>query len=548
MKEIPMSLLPKIDWGKIERFIGSLKFAVIVISLFTIAMIIGTFLESYYGTDFANRVVYKTLAFMMIQFGMLLSIIFAAILRLPPKKRLYGFYTIHAGLIIIGMGSLITYVAGVDGQITLAPNEPNRQVILTRDILKITYPTEGKQISSFLPFSAFKTDIDETYENISIKEFIPFAAGEFVWSDPINKYPDDAQIHSSKYHFKNAFAEQDLTLSIHPEAGSDFQSNATMGPLTFNYYPSKLALCFAQNNASKIIIWNTVTAECFTPEDRHLPVKTTSANNRFVVVPYNNSFITFFPDFSPFPMDTKLQTDEKSIIRAFSKKLFEEKPNLFLFGKKAAWYSKEKKIWLTSDLEVNGPPAILPWMNAEITITHHEDHLVPFNLPVATIPIQKNGALIKGDIRAVRLEILGRKYWVTNYSPLSLLVQGKKVIFEVTKDSLILPFELALTEFKMDKDPGTNNPASYESFIKLFSEGKSTSHHVFMNNPVKKAGFTFYQASYSQDNQGQYNTTLAVNVDQGRTMKYLGSLMLVFGAIWHYNLNSKKKKSTGASA
>ena len=66
---------------------------------------------------------------------------------------------------------------------------------------------------------------------------------------------------------------------------------------------------------------------------------------------------------------------------------------------------------------------------------------------------------------------------------------------------------------------------------------------------MKKMGYTFYQASYSQDNQGQYNTTLAVNVDQGRVMKYLGSLMLVFGAIWHHNLNgsskNKKKKNSG---
>ncbi|MBC7540827.1 MAG: cytochrome c biogenesis protein ResB [Bacteriovorax sp.] len=547
-----MNLLPKIDWDKIERFVGSLKFAVIVISLFTIGMIVGTFLESYYGTDFANRAVYKTTAFMMVQFGILLSIIFAAILRLPPKKRLYGFYTIHSGLIIIGMGSLITYVAGVDGQITLAPNEPNRQVILTKDILKITYPIDGKQVTTYLPFSAFKTNIDETYDNIAIKEFIPFAEGKFVWSYPINKYPADAQIHSSKYHFKNAFAEQDLILSIHPEAGQEFQSTMTMGPLTFNYYPASLARCFAQNNPSKIIIWNTATAECFTPEERHIPIKTTGANNRFVVLPYNKTFITFFPDFSPFPLDIKLQTDEKSIIRAFSKKLFEEKPNLFLFGKKATWYSKAENKWIMADLEVKGSPAILPWMNAEITLSDHQEHLVPFNIPIPTIPIQKNGALIKGDLRAVRLEILGKEYWVTNYSPLALLVQGKKVVIEVTKEALNLPFELALTEFKMDKDPGTNNPASYESFVKLFSDGKTSSHHVFMNNPMKKSGYTFYQASYSQDNQGQYNTTLAVNVDQGRTMKYLGSLMLVFGAIWHYNLNSKNKnknkKDPGASA
>lgn len=537
-----MKLLPKIDWDKIERFVGSLKFAVIVISLFTIGMIVGTFLESYYGTDFANRAVYKTVPFMLVQFGMLLSIIFAAILRLPPKKRLYGFYTIHSGLIIIGTGSLITYVAGVDGQITLAPNEPNRQVILSKDILKITYPDDGKQVTSFLPFSAFKTEIDETYESIAIKDYYPFASGEFKWSDSINSYPEGAQIHSSKYHFKNAFAEQELLLTVHPEAGNEFQSTMTMGPLSFSYYPEKIAKCFAQNNPSKIIIWNSQTADCFTPEEKNLPVKTTSANNRFVVLPMNGKLLTFFPDFSPFPMDTNLATDDKSVIRAFSKKLFEDKPNLFLFGKKASFYSKDEGIWKMADLEVNGPAIVLPWMKAEIRLTDHQEKLVPFNMPVPTIPIQKNGALIKGDLRAVSLEILGKVYWVTNYSPLSLLIQGKKVIIEVTKESLTLPFELALTEFKMDKDPGTNNPASYESFIKLFSDGKSSTHHVYMNNPMKMSGYTFYQASYSQDNSGQYNSTLAVNVDQGRALKYLGSLMLVFGAIWHYNLNNKSKK------
>ena len=188
-------------------------------------------------------------------------------------------------------------------------------------------------------------------------------------------------------------------------------------------------------------------------------------------------------------------------------------------------------------------------MGAEISLTDHQDKLVPFNVPTPTTPIQKNGALIKGDIKAVRLEILGKDYWVTNSSPLSLKVQGKNVVIEVTKNTLTLPFELALTEFKMDKDPGTNNPASYESFVKLFYDGQTTTHHVFMNNPMKKMGFTLYQASYSQDDRGQYNTTLAVNVDQGRPMKYLGALMLVFGAIWHYNIISKNKnkRNTGTS-
>lgn len=540
-----MKKLVNIDWNKVERTIGGLKFAVIIILLFSIAMIVGTFLESYYGTDFANRTIYKTFGFMLIQFCMLMSIIFATFLRLPPKKRLYGFYTIHAGLIIIGVGSVITYVAGVDGNILLAPNEPNRQVILSKDVLKFTYPEEGKQVTTELPYSAFAKEINEEYQGINVVEYIPFAEGKFVWAEPINTYPQHAAIHSSKYFFKNPFAAQEVLLTLHPEASTEFQSSQSMGPLSFNYMPKNLANCFMKNNPSGIIIWSVEEGSCFTPEERGLPIKETSGKNRFVVVPVGDKLITFFPDFSPFPVDTNFQVDQKSIIRSFSKKLFEEKPSLFLFGDRLSYYSKETSKWVVEDIALKGKPVSLPWMGAEINLLDHQERFVPFNLPVATVPIQKNGAIIKGDIRAVRLNILGKEYWTTNFSPLSLIIGGQKVIMEVTKESLTLPFELALTQFKMDKDPGTDNPASYESFIKLFSDGKMTNHHVFMNNPLKHHGFTFYQASYSQDSAGNYSSTLAVNVDQGRFLKYLGSLMLVLGGIWHYNLNKRKK---GAAA
>ena len=162
-------------WKKFEKTIGSLKFAVIIISCFTLSMIIGTFLESYYGTDFANRMIYKTFWFMGIQFFMFLSIVFAATLRLPPKKRLYGFYTIHSGLIIIGIGSLITYVSGIDGSIFLSPNEPNRNIILSRDVLKITYPNDGKQYTYILPFNAFSTKMNIELDQLTFTKFIPFA-------------------------------------------------------------------------------------------------------------------------------------------------------------------------------------------------------------------------------------------------------------------------------------------------------------------------------------------------------------------------------------
>ena len=122
--------------NKIENTLGGLKCAVTLILIFTVGMVVGTFFESYYGTEFAGKTIYKTWWFMSIQGLMFLSIVFATFRRLPPKKRLYGFYTIHLGLILVGCGSFVTYYAGVDGSILLQPNTPAREIILPQDVLK----------------------------------------------------------------------------------------------------------------------------------------------------------------------------------------------------------------------------------------------------------------------------------------------------------------------------------------------------------------------------------------------------------------------------
>jgi hypothetical protein len=535
----------KINWIEIERTIGGMKFAVAVIVLFTICMIVGTFFESYFGTDFANRTIYKAPFFMLIQLAMFLSIIFAALLRLPPKKRLYGFYTIHAGLVIIGIGSLITYVAGLDGHLTLPPNETTRQVVLNNDIFKITYPDEGKQVSYFLPYSASETKMNETYNNITLKKFLPFAEGKLTWVPGLFKYSVGEQLQSTQYHYKNAFAEQDITLSLHPEAGPDFPSTSTMGPLTFIYLPAKIFGCFNNVNQSKLIFFNTKTAECFTASEKNLTAKFTTSKKPFYIVPFNGEVLTFFPANSPFPLDKNGRPDQNSILRALSLDMYEKKPTLFLFGKQASFYSKADQQWHHQAFISPANTISLPWMGADIQMIVHETNKMPFNTPTSTIPIQKSGALIKGDVRAVQIEILGKPFWVSNNNPLAINIQGKNILFEVTKETLNLPFEMALTQFKMEKNPGTNMPASYESFVKLFDGNITSNHHVFMNNPLKVKGYTLYQASYRQGENGSYSSTLTVNVDQGRPLKYLGSLMLVFGAIWHFNLN-KKKKGTSA--
>ncbi|MDD0852358.1 cytochrome c biogenesis protein ResB [Halobacteriovorax sp. GB3] len=536
-------------YQKLERTFGSMKFAVVVIVLFTIGMIIGTFLESYYGTDFAGRVIYKSTPFMLLQFFMFLSIICAAFIRLPIKKRLYGFYVIHTGLVIIGCGSFITWYAGIDGTISLDPNSPARHVFLQEDVFKIHYQDEGKQVTYKLPYTAFATNINEQYKGITLKEYVPFADRKLSWEKEKNKYKSEIR-HSSSYFLYNENVSQDFILSLHPEA-QDFEATMSMGLMNIHYLPAPLAKCFPLESKSKLIVWDAKDRQCFTPEQKNIEIQKTDNDVRFFA--FKNTagrVISFFPDMSPWAFDEQIKPMKNAQYRVFSKKLFEDKAHLFLFGTKAAYFDKylDTPGWVMQEFGSN-KSIKLPWMDFTLELVKHDDELVPVYLPEKTLPIQKSNQMIKGDLRALKINVRGTDYWVTSERPLRLLIDGKDTLFTVQKETLRLPFELVLTKFKMDKDPGTNNPASYESFVSLFTKDGPVKSHIYMNNPLKYAGFTFYQASYSQNPEtGQYSSTLSVNVDQGRFLKYLGSLLLVLGATWHYMITRRRVKLKNAKA
>jgi hypothetical protein len=536
-------MLSEKQFSKFERTVGGLKFAVVLILIFSAMMIVGTFFESWYGTDFANRVVYKKFPFMAVQALMFFSIIFAAFLRLPPKKRLYGFYTIHAGLVIIGCGSLITYIAGVDGNIMLHPNEPAREIVLPDDELRITYPNEGRQFSRDLPYTAFKTNLDEKFEDLTFADFYPYSENKVIWKKSSSTFENWQSVQSSEYMISNPNVSQDFIMSLHPEA-TDYKSSTQMGPLAVHYLPASMSECFGNADKTGIVFWESRSKYCKTPTDYGSEIKTTKAGNRFLVIRENERLLTFFPDLSPWPLDSSLTPVQDTTLRIFNRKLFEKSPNLFLFGKKAAYFTEDK--WTA--VELGKDPVELPWMGFELTLLRHEDEKFPSQEPFYVTPIQSKGSLIKGNQKALKVKVRDKEYWVTDDKPISLLIDGKKVNIGITKKVLTLPFEFVLKNFKMDKDPGTNNPASYESFVTLFTSSGPSSHHIYMNNPLKYSGFTFYQASYTPNKDGSYSSTLSANVDQGRPIKYFGSLLLVLGSIWHFVITRKRKKSEATAS
>jgi hypothetical protein len=529
-------------YKKVELFFGNMKFAVFIILLFAVVLGYGTFMESYHGTEYANRLIYKSLPFMGIQFCMFLSILFATLIRLPPKKHLYGFYTIHAGLITLFLGSYVTYQSGVDGTMTLPPNLSVRQIDLSEDEFRIEFPSRGNQVTVTLPFVASSKDLKLDYEGIRLKNFYPFAEDELKW---IPVKVENVKHSSSRYRLANENFGEFLTLSLHPE--SDFNNTMQLGLLNVHYMPGSLSHCFGQNTPDGYIVWNGETGECISPVPQDFRKKKLSSGKTAIEVTFKGERILFMPDMSPLPLDSAFNLNEASNYRIFAKKLFEKNPHLFLFGESTAYFDKSAGKWFEFPLPVNGS-VNLPWMGFKITLLEHHKDSYPTMVPVPVTPIQENGQIIKGGIKAVEVQIDDQNFWVKSGAPISYTRGEEKITFELTKKTLTLPYEIVLDQFKMDTDPGTKTAASFESYVTLFKGNQgSEKHHIFMNNPLKFQSFTFYQASYFQTQGGPYGSVLSVNFDPGRFWKYLGSLLLVLGSIWHFYLRRKHFPKPGSN-
>lgn len=110
-----------------------------------------------------------------------------------------------------------------------------------------------------------------------------------------------------------------------------------------------------------------------------------------------------------------------------------------------------------------------------------------------------------------------------------------------------LGFTLALDDFDVGLDPGTSEPSSYRSDIRLTDEGmkiKDKPITISMNNTMTHRGWTFYQSNYipltdENDNKtGQYMSVFQVGHDPGRPLKYAGCLLVVCGVFVQFYMRA----------
>ncbi|HEY8995047.1 MAG TPA: cytochrome c biogenesis protein ResB [Lacunisphaera sp.] len=110
------------------------------------------------------------------------------------------------------------------------------------------------------------------------------------------------------------------------------------------------------------------------------------------------------------------------------------------------------------------------------------------------------------------------------------------------------PFSISLLQVTHEKYPGTEIPKNFASRVRLKDEAGHEDREVviFMNNPLRHGGLTFYQ--YQMNAAGKMSAFQVVH-NPGWLLPYIACIMMGFGLIWQfgYSLLGFIKKRTAAT-
>ena len=98
------------------------------------------------------------------------------------------------------------------------------------------------------------------------------------------------------------------------------------------------------------------------------------------------------------------------------------------------------------------------------------------------------------------------------------------------------PYSLTLNDFRFDRYVGTNTPKNYSSLVQLKDPAQNVDREVliWMNNPLRYAGTTFYQSSFDQATE--QTTVLQVVTNPGWMAPYVACMLVATGMLAHFGV------------
>ncbi len=177
----------------------------------------------------------------------------------------------------------------------------------------------------------------------------------------------------------------------------------------------------------------------------------------------------------------------------------------------------------TMGVGLEGEEIQTEWMGLKFKVLSY------FPLAKEKVTYSQRDKPIDSSVPVLHVEYKNEKHTLGLNSILKLFDDEKAYVLTYNNKRVSLGFPIKLKSFEVKKYPGSQKAMSYESVL-MTPDGRDTL--VSMNEPLKYDGYTFYQASFQEDELGKPIASIfTVNYDPGRWVKYLGSLLLIGGIL-----------------
>lgn len=557
------------------RVVGSVWMAVPVVLALAAALAAGTWYEARFGTPAAQRDVYRSGWFFLLQLFLALNLAVAALRRWPWQRRHAGFVMVHAGIITLLAGGLLGAHLGVQGELIIPEQGTEAALQLAERVLVVHQPNPG--IHALFP-TAFET---RRWQRAPGHTFQVQGEGR-TYQLTVDRY------------FPNAVAEERVVAGAGGPAarvealggpssslwlwGDDpARQVAAWGPLHVGFFeattPAALAaLGRPPRPISRSARGTLVLTLPWGPPHR---VAVAGAVGRPVPLPgtpYTVTIQRYFADLRVTADGVVNQSDRP------------RNPAVaFTIADGTATYAQIALARAPGFAEAHGlaapipvravydhplddpplPPHLLGVVRApggrfQTLITDAEGDVIQ-RRPIAvgeTLTHPALGAAVRfaeflpsgtrevtyrpGDRDEVRRPVLhltvtgptGRAaVWLPEGIPQTVPVDDHPLVIEYAPRRVPLPFAVTLQDFRKRTYPGTTTAASFESEVTLRDAARGVTLHrvIRMNGPLTYRGYTLFQASYSET--PVETTVLSVRNDPGVPLVYAGFVTVIAGLL-----------------
>lgn len=539
-----------LDWhytplGRVILFLGSIQLAVPVLFLVSIALGVGTYLDSKQNATVAREWVYGSLWFAGLMALTCVSLIFAVFTRYPWKKKHIGFITVHASLVALIAGGFWSMWGRIDGHLVLREGTQGNIIETADHQIEVMEPNRGEFNSlgaapaplgrKSYTLGGVSFEVVERWQNSKEEEVVANDSPVPLRAVDISPVagPQSAWV-GQEDQAGPAPTLLGLKVLVLPE-GSDWTPPAAAPKGEYLFVVAGHVHALGKVGDEVIPGWTIAEINRFTratvagdsmvegpataPENPAVQVKLTDGKGTTEVH-------TAFAQFPDMVMGRTLEGQARSGAKLVPGGAGAGGETLVVFGtveKTKIGYVGVDGVGHTVEVEPRYPMTINVG-DREVTIHRQLSHAhVSQELVKAPVAKDNNPALLVRVGNATQLHTIAWKGMlpVTGEG-------GRQLAIYYGPRRVQIPFTVRLDKFHKIDYPGTDMAMEYQSDVGILFPGQAPStFNISMNHPYAYGPWKVYQASFV----GTDVSVFSVMHDPGLTLTYIASVFLCLGVV-----------------